>query len=276
MIYLGPGGVPISSKERSNLAGIKTCASLGLNAMEVEFVRGVNMSTKLAEEIGETAKQFKVRLSIHAPYYINLCSEHKKIVEASKDRIFDSADRGEKMGADAIAIHVGYYGKLSKEQAYKIIKKNFLEIFDRMKEHGIKNVKLGAETMGKLSQFGNLDEAIRLCKDIGVVPYIDFSHIYALHAGKIDYKEILDKIEKLKLKHINSHFQSVKWNPAKISGFGHERHHMELKFNQPPFEPLAKEIIKRKLDITLISESPILEKDSLKMKEILEKLGYKF
>lgn len=276
MIYLGPGGVPISSKESSTISGVKTCSSLGLNAMEVEFVRGVNMSPKLAEELEKVAKKFKIRLSIHAPYFINLCSEEKKIVEASKKRIFDSADRGELMGADAIAIHVGYYGKLSKEQAYENVKSNFLDILDKMKEHGIKNVKLGSETMGKISQFGTLDEDIRLFKEIGIVPYIDFSHIYALHAGKIDYNEILDKIGKLKLKHINSHFQSVKWNPAKISGFGNERHHMMLALNQPPFEPLAKEIIKRKLDITLISESPILEKDSLKMKEIFERLGYEF
>jgi len=44
----------------------------------------------------------------------------------------------------------------------------------------------------------------------------------------------------------------------------------------PPFEPLAKEIIKRKTDITIISESPITDLDSLKMKKIFEKLGHKF
>jgi len=180
------------------------------------------------------------------------------------------------MGADTIAIHVGYYGKLSKEEAYENIKKNFLDVIDKMKSHGIKNVKLGTETMGKVSQFGTLDEAIRLFKEIGVVPYLDFSHIYALNAGKIDYKEILDKLETLKLKHINAHFQSIRWRPAKIKGFGNEWHHTELRFNEPPFEPLAKEILKRKLDITLISESPILELDSLKMKGIFERLGYDF
>jgi endonuclease IV len=39
---------------------------------------------------------------------------------------------------------------------------------------------------------------------------------------------------------------------------------------------LAKEILKRKIDINIISESPILEQDSFKMKKIFEKLGYKF
>ena len=72
------------------------------------------------------------------------------------------------------------------------------------------------------------------------------------------------------------HFSSVKWRPTKPMGSGNEWYHMEIKNNQPPFEPLVKEILKRKLDITIISESPILEQDSLKMKKIFEKNGYEF
>ncbi|GAI47372.1 unnamed protein product, partial [marine sediment metagenome] len=44
----------------------------------------------------------------------------------------------------------------------------------------------------------------------------------------------------------------------------------------PPFERLAREVLKRKVNITLISESPTLEQDSLEMKRIFEKLGYEF
>jgi len=38
----------------------------------------------------------------------------------------------------------------------------------------------------------------------------------------------------------------------------------------------VKEILKRKIDITIISESPVLEQDSLVMKKMFEKLGYRF
>jgi deoxyribonuclease-4 len=54
-----------------------------------------------------------------------------------------------------------------------------------------------------------------------------------------------------------------------------EKRHLVLD-HKPDFEPLAKEMLKRKFDITIISESPILEQDSLKMKKIFEKLGYRF
>jgi len=60
MIFLGPGGVPIASKEKSTISGVKTCKELGLNAMEVEFVRGVNMSPKLAEDLGRLQERIKL------------------------------------------------------------------------------------------------------------------------------------------------------------------------------------------------------------------------
>jgi len=49
-----------------------------------------------------------------------------------------------------------------------------------------------------------------------------------------------------------------------------------LREGGPNFEDFAKEILKRKINITIISESPILEQDSLLMKRIFERLGYKF
>ncbi|PSN89793.1 endonuclease IV, partial [Candidatus Marsarchaeota G1 archaeon OSP_B] len=73
-IYVGPAGVPISAKGGSTIDGIKTVRSLGLNAMEVEFVQGVRMSPEMAKEAGKVAKELNVRLSVHAPYFINLCS----------------------------------------------------------------------------------------------------------------------------------------------------------------------------------------------------------
>lgn len=271
-IYLGPAGIPLSAKERGSVGGVETVSELGLSAMECEFVRGVKMKPELAEEVGRIARELNIRLSVHSPYFINLNSQSKKIVEASKQMIFDSADRGERMGADAIAIHCGYYSGDSSEKTFEAIKQNLLDVVGRMKEVGIKNIKLGVETMGKSSQFGTLDEAIRMSKQVeGVTPYIDWAHIFVRQNGAIDYGEILDKLEVLKLKHINSHFEGVKRN--KEGRFVDV--HVPIDSN-PPFEPLAKEIIKRKLDITIISESPVLEIDSIKMKEIFEKLGYKF
>lgn len=177
------------------------------------------------------------------------------------------------MGAGAVAIHTAYYSGLTPEQAFDKVKEGFLDIIDEMKSRGMKNVKLGAETMGRWSQFGSLDETIRLWKELKhqVIPFIDWSHLYVRGRGTIDFGKIFDMLKPLNLEHIYSHFQNVKknkqgeWVDVHTPIDGH-----------PPFEELAKEILKRKVDITIICESPVIEQDSLKQKRILEKLGYIF
>jgi len=272
-IFLGPAGNCATSKDKTTIGSFKHLKELGLNCQEIEFVRSIYLNQKSAEEVGKAAKELGVRLSIHAPYFINLASEKKQIIENSKRMIIACAEIAEIVNADAIAIHSGYYGKFGKEKAYQMIKEAYEDIKDKMTQKGIKNVKLGLETMGKESQFGSLDEIIQMCKEVkGLIPYVDWAHIFVRNNGKIDYGEIFDKLKVLKLDHINSHFEGVKYN-AKTKKFVDVHEPID---SHPPFEPLAKEILKRKVDITVISESPILELDSLKMKKVLEDLGYKF
>ena len=276
MIWLGPAGIPTVSKERSTLAGLKTVAELGLNAMEIEFVRGVKMSLEMAKQVGELARKLKIRLSVHAPYFINLCSQDEKKLENSKRMILDSAERAEAMQADIVVFHPGYYGKLSTQEALEKVGKACEDLRDRMQSMGIENVRLGLETMGKQSTFGTLEEIIEICRKVkDCAPVIDFAHIFARQAGRIDYGKIFDSVRVLKLKHLHTHFTCVEFSQVAI-GKGNERYHLELKTKKPDFKPLAKEILRRKLDITIISESPVLEQDSLRMKKVFEELGYKF
>lgn len=277
MIYLGPAGVPMTSEEHTTLGGLKRVAELGLNAMEIEFVRGVTMKNELAKEVGRLAKKLKIMLSVHCPYFINLCSTDKRIIAASKKRIIDSVERSYHMGARVAVFHAGYYGSLSPEAAYGMIKEAELDMLDNLKSMGIDEVALGNETTGKISAFGNLDELIRLGEEVhGCEPVVDFAHLWARAAGKINYSEIFDKLEPLKMKHLHCHFTSMEWTPAKVPGTGNERRHLPISFNEPPVEPLVKEILKRKVNITIISESPVLEQDSLVMKKMFEDSGYNF
>ncbi|AWR96561.1 TIM barrel protein [Acidianus sulfidivorans JP7] len=275
-IYLGTAGIPLSAKGKSTLDGVRRIKELGLNAMEVEFVQGVRMSIEKAKELGEEAKKLNVRLSVHAPYFINLCSNEKEKIEASKNRIIETALRAEAMNADAIAIHVAFYGKGDQHTCYNLVKEGLIEILDKSKEQGISNVKFGIETMAKESAIGTIDEVISLSKDTDknrVIPYIDWAHTFARQGGKIDYGEIIDKLQKeLNLHHINSHFEGLEMRNGKFVDV-----HRSIVYNTPPFMPLAEELVKRdNLSITLICESPELENDALIMKETLEKLGYKF
>lgn len=273
-IRLGPSGIPISTKENSTIDGVKRISELNLNALEVSFTHGIHMSLATAKELGKVAKDLEIELSIHVPYFVNLASADKKIIEASKKRIIDSLVRGIEMGATIVAAHAGYYGK-DREKSIEMIFYACKEITELIEKNGW-NIEFGLETMGKQASFGTLEEIIVLCKKLKhLVPYLDPSHIYARNGGQINFKDMLDKIEVLKLEKIHSHFSGIKYSLVGI-GRGNERNHVPMKMAGPDFKEYAKEILKRKFDITIISESPILEIDSLAMKEIFEKLGYKF
>jgi deoxyribonuclease-4 len=241
--------------------------------MEVEFVRGVKMSAAMAAEVGALARELGVRLSAHAPYYINLLSDKAAIVKASKQRILDSVDRAERMGADAVALHAAYYGKLTADEAQAKMKDAVGDIVDGMKRMGTK-VVLGLETMAKAATWGTLDEIMELHKQWKVVvPYIDWCHIWVRNGGAIDYGEIFSRLRKAGIRHVNSHFSNSKYNPKTKKW---QDIHLPMGETKPDFSELAHEVVKRKVDITIISESPVLEQDSLKMKKAFEKLGYKF
>lgn len=277
-IWLGTAGIPVGCKERSTLDGIEYVREIKLEAMEIEFVRGVKMSLDVAKQCGKLAKKLGIRLSVHAPYFINLCSLEKEKIEASKKRILDSVERAHLMHADVVVFHPGYYGKLDEKESYEKVKQACEDLIDTMKGKGWKNVRLGLETTGKVSQFGTLNENIEIAREVkGCVPVIDWAHIYARNAGKIDFTEIFSKISTLKLKHLHTHFSGMEFRSIGVTGKGNERRHLNIKDGaKPDYEPLVKEILKRKIDITLISESPNLEGDALYMKKMFEKHGYKF
>lgn len=260
-IKLGPAGNCTSASSTED--SLKKVKELGLQAQEIEFVRGVYLDNRKAEKIGEIADELGIKLSIHAPYYVNLCSKEKK--EASMKRILDSAERGKKMGANVVVFHPGYYKDLSKDEAWDRV----FEACREMNEE-VEDVNLGLETTGKHSQFGTLDEIIRIAEKLeNCIPIIDFAHIYAKKYGEINYGEILDKVQKLEMEHLHTHFSNIEYTSKG------EQKHLKLD-GEPDFKPLAEEITSRDLDITIISESPILEKDSLKMKDILEGLDTDF
>jgi deoxyribonuclease IV len=270
VIRLGSAGVPLSAEKRDTISGIRKVAELGLQALEVEFVRGVNMSLPTAREVGKTAKESGIELSIHAPYYINLASAEKSIIAASKKRVLDSLERGSAMEAKIVVVHAGYYGK-NHDEAIKMIGDACAEIAERI-ERNKWNIILGIETSGKQGQFGPLDEIVAMCgKTKHTVPVVDFAHLFARQGGKVDYGKILDSLRHCR--HLHCHFSGINYSVAGI-GKGNERNHEPI--GRPPFLPLAEEILKRNIDITIICESPLLEKDALKMKGILEGLGYEF
>ena len=265
-IRLGPAGS--GGYSSGTLEGVQKLPELGLNALEVEFVRGVHMGIPLAKQIGVEARKNDIQLSIHAPYFINLASKEKKKIEESKKRILDSCERMHHMGGGPVVFHPSYFGGMDKEQVYQMTKEAIDGMLNAIRGNRW-NCKLAPETTGKHSALGSLDETIRLVKETGCYLCVDMAHLFARQYGKIDYMEIFDKLEPLKLKHLHIHFSGIEYTAKG------EKNHIVLN-HSPPFRPLAQEILKRGLDVTIISESPVTWEDSQKMRRIFETLGHKF
>jgi len=254
MMRIGPAGIggikeALKVLEKYNKQGIK--------AAEIPFTYQVWISNFQAKWIGKIAKKFDVKLSIHAPYFINLNSEDKKKIEASKKRILDCCERAHYLNAELVVFHPGYYGKSSKEETYDNIKKAILEMQGVIKKNKW-GVKLAPETTGKVNVFGSLDEILRLSKETGCSYCIDFAHLKARNNGKIDYKWIVKKLPKK----FHIHFSGIEFTSKG------ERNHILTE------ESEIKELLMalKGRDVTIINESPNPLGDSLKTKKILDSL----
>ena len=77
MVYFGPAGNDAkfyADGNKSSVDAPRWLAGLGLNAYEISFGRGIRMTDKTAEIIGKQAAIYGVKISVHAPYYINLAN----------------------------------------------------------------------------------------------------------------------------------------------------------------------------------------------------------
>ncbi len=267
-IFLGPAGIPLASKGPT-AEGIRKVAELELNAMEVEFVRGVHMGIPAAKEAGKVAKDQGILLSVHAPYYINLCNPEKAADSAK--RILDSCERAHHLGAWVVVFHPGFYGKLEKAKAFEAVLQELVKVNDRISNEGW-DVRLGMETTGKVYQFGTLDEIIAVHQKIrNCIPVVDFSHIFARNVGRIDFAEVLGKMESLGLASHHCHFSGIEYT---VKG---EKNHVPIDRKMPDFRELARSLMKSGIgNITIISESPVLEKDSFRMRDMLSEEGYEW
>ena len=252
-LRIGPGGTSGLGYDD----GIPEVARRGLNALEVEFTYGVRMSNEKAMQVGELAKKHGVILSVHAPYYVNLASPEKHKVRASVERILQSCERANHMGAKYVVFHPGFYQRMAPEEVYELVKGQIIEIQEKIKENGWK-CKLAPETTGKPSQFGSVEELMRLHKETGCHVCVDFAHLKARSQGNVDFNEIIEQVKELG--HIHSHFSGIEW------GEKDKKRHLLLE--KDVIRPLAKAVSNNDLDITIICESPRPIDDAVKIMEV--------
>ena len=114
-LLFGTGGAPHSTKDKSSAGGIRRIAELGLGCMELEFVRGVHMGKDTALQVAAAAKELNIKLTAHAPYFINLHTTDLEKIEGSKYHIIQTARIATLCGAESVNFHAGSYrGRTSR------------------------------------------------------------------------------------------------------------------------------------------------------------------
>lgn len=270
MIRIGQAGIPLSCKGRTNKDGlVYTKQILDLNAMEVQFVRGLYvMEDEEAQFMGEYSKENDIELHVHAPYYINLAGTSEEL-NLSIEKIVFSARIADKMGAKTVVIHPGYYGEETEKKTMKKIIKNLKKIQGQFKKEKIK-VKIGIETMGKKKVFGSLEEIIEISSNVkDVIPVVGLGHIHARRNGGLkkreDFEDIFQQLKPLRLKHYLLHVTGVLYED------GNEYYHIPIKKGDMPLMPLIDVIFDNNYNVTFISESPLLEHDAVYIRLQVEK-----
>ena len=274
-LLFGTAGIPMSTSQPNTINGIRQVKALGLGAMELEFVHSVNITEKTALAVEEAAGAENIVLTCHAPYYINLNSNEKAKVDASIKRIFLAAKIASLCNCYSITFHAAFYQNKTKEETYKSVKENLNIISGKLKENNIR-ITLRPEFAGKISQFGNLQELIRLSQELeNVLPCIDFAHLHARENGKYNtYEEfcsVLSEIEKSlgreALNNMHIHVSGINYSAKG------ERNHLTLKDSDLNYKDLIKAFKDFKINGVVISESPNIEQDALLLKKAFNSLA---
>ena len=278
-IRFGPSGNSELFYEQGNKTSVqmpKWLYHMGLNAYEYSLTRGINIKEETARLIGQEARKYNIKVSVHAPYYINLASPEKDKREKSIKYILDSLEAARWLGANRVVFHPGSCAKMNREKAVETVVSTMKCLVVEAREYLQDGILLCPETMGKINQVGTLDEVLYLCSlHENIIPTLDFGHLHARGSGAInskeDYEVILNRVENAigyeRTKGFHSHFSRIEFSQ------GGEKKHWTLSDIQygPEFSFLAEVLIEKQLTPVIICESRgVMAEDALRLKNIYD------
>jgi deoxyribonuclease-4 len=268
----GTVGSPEATPPRpgGTVGGIQYSATIGLDALELAWVNGVRVSEATCTAIRQAARETGVALSVHAPYYINLNGDEEKWPRLRK-YLMDAAYFGNLAGATDIIFHPGtLFGRPSREVLDLTIPR-LRACVDELRTAG-NPVKLRPEISGKAAMLGSLEEVLEMAKMIpGVIPCIDFAHLHArLGDGAMNsYPEWMDVLDQIHqdlgseaMEHLHIHLSGINYGPKG------EKNHLVMEEADLNFRDLMRALYDSGAKGRLMCESPVLEVDALKFKQL--------
>ena len=265
MLHIATPGVPLATpKQGGTVEGIKYAHSIGISAMEMEWVQMVPKNHQRMLDIRTIAEELNFTLTVHAPYFINLNSPDKVKLAASKKRILDALSMAELAGAVSVCVHPAFYLGMDPVDAFENVRSATEDIMQH-KEKKFPNVNLAFETMGKQTQFGTLEEVLKISKEFDIYPCVDAAHMHARSNGAVntteEWEEMLDAYEeflgKNSLQQMHLHYSGIAYGPKG------EKHHVPLQESDARWRDYLKVLNNRNVGGVLVCESPLMEVDTL-------------
>ena len=265
-------GMPLRTGKGSYPEAFDVLTEMNLDGMELEFVHGVRMRDEHRIFVKEKSKNFII--TAHGPFYINLNSQEDDKIDASVQRIIDTASVASQAGAFSITFHAAFYMGKDKKFVYNQVKTQTKRILDVLEKENIE-VWIRPETTGKASQWGDLDEIINLSKEFEqILPCVDFSHLHARSTGEFntydEFSRILEKmgqeIGHYALDNFHGHLAGIEYTSKG------ERQHLNLQDSDMNYKDLIRAMKEFNVRGALVCESPNIEDDCKLLKDYYESI----
>lgn len=268
----GTVGAPKSTPKKpgGSVGAVLRSAELGLFGMELGWVRAVRVTPETCAEIKAVAAEKDVAISVHAPYFINLNADDEEWLK-SRQRLMDAAHYGYLAGATDIVFHPGSYFERPPEEVLPGVIQRLQGCMEELRAAG-NPVILRPEVMGKSAMIGSLQDALEMSRAVpGVKPCLDFAHLHARAGdGSVNsYEEWVAILEiyaktlgEAALQELHCHISGIEYSAKG------EREHLTLEDADLDVPAIFRALKDFNCRGRILCESPILEDDALKAKQI--------
>jgi len=266
----GTVGSPLNTPKKpgGSVGAIQTLRQLGLDALELGWVRAVRVSPETCAAIQQEGAAQDVAISVHAPYFINLNADDEEWPK-SRQRLMDAALYGSLAGATDIIFHPGSYFGQPPEAVLPLAIERLQGCQAELRAAG-NPVCLRPETMGKSAMLGSLADTLAMGQAIpGIQPCVDFAHLHARPGdGSVNtYAEFAAALQQIAealgaeaLRSLHIHLSGIAYGPKG------EKEHLELKDADLNFKELFRALSDYKCGGRILCESPVMENDALVLK----------
>ena len=258
-LRFGPAEVP---SRKSPEEAVRLLREQKFNACEIDFAGGFWMDYEWAEEFGKLARTARIVLSVHAPIagFMGHLERDKKF-RMAVGMLDHSAGIAVAASAKLVVFHPGFLLGRTRRAAISAVSKQLEELRARLEGKG-RVVPFGIEVMGRVRDFGSLDDVVEISRRSGWVrPVLDFAHMHATSDGAYTdvepFAAALEAVDEVLEADapFHIHFSDIAYANR------NETKHLPYGEGTLRADPLGEALQRFKRPATVISESPDLESD---------------